>query len=542
MHVVARLPSGLQLGDVVSGKYRLLRIVGSGAMGVVVAAHHRNLDRTVAIKFLTGDAVAHPDAVARFVREARAVARIRSPHVVRVHDVAELADGTPYIELEYLEGHDLAERLARDKRLPVGTAVDFVLQACEAIAEAHELGIIHRDLKPANLFLAAGPGNTEIVKVVDFGISKAVMSVSSTLPSGAFKAAAVTTEPGPFGSPSYMSPEQMQSARDVDRRTDVWSLGVTLCELVTGEVPYRGGSIVELYATIRSGEPLRLRQRFPGLPVALESAILGCLAFDRDLRFESVDALSEALLPLAPNRAASYVQRLTASRRADPDADRSTARSPEGAESRTSEDAVVFAPGVRHRTGRAARVAIPLALVAVGGIGATVVALRSSTPPPPVVARSASAAATAACVPSPGAPPGECAPSPALAPTSAQERAEAPAPPSTAPATEQAAPAREPKAVAPATRPSARGQSTASWQKPEASSELALRAAPADIVADGGRDRAARAGNDVSGVASIPVASASATAAVVRVAPSSVAPTAPPIGVSSLESILEKRE
>jgi eukaryotic-like serine/threonine-protein kinase len=308
--VVAELPSGIRIGDVVADKYRILRVLGSGAIGIVVEAHHLNLDRSVAIKFLTDEALHHPDAKARFVREARAPARMTSPHVVRVHDADALVSGVPYIVLEYLDGCDLAARLQQTGRIPIGQAVDFVLQACDAIAEAHDLGIVHRDLKPANLFLVSGAGGVESVKVVDFGISKSAGALAATVSPAEARLAALSTGPAPIGSPCYMSPEQMQSARDVDARTDIWALGVTLCELVTGQLPFQGASLVELYATIRSRAPLLLRSRFPELPVELEAVLLRCFEFDREHRFSSTGALASALLPFAPNPWASYVQRV----------------------------------------------------------------------------------------------------------------------------------------------------------------------------------------------------------------------------------------
>jgi serine/threonine protein kinase len=309
---VVALPDGLKIGDVVADKYEILRVIGVGAMGVVVAARHRNLDCTVALKFLVASALGHPDALARFAQEARAPAKIKSPHVVRVNDVASLSSGTPYIELEYLEGSDLAARLRSEGRLPVDLAVDFVLQACDGVGEVHGLGIIHRDLKPANLFIVRGHAGAEEIRVLDFGISKARASVTSTLAPGAERAVAMSTSGGPIGSPCYMSPEQMQSARDIDVRTDVWSLGVTLFELVTGELPFRGQSVVELHAETKSQQPLCLQIRWPDLPAGLEAVLSRCLQFDRQLRFQSVSELALALLPFASNRTGSYVERIVA--------------------------------------------------------------------------------------------------------------------------------------------------------------------------------------------------------------------------------------
>lgn len=309
---VVALPDDLQIGDIVAGKYKILRVIGSGAMGVVVAAHHLNLDRTVALKFLVASALAHPDALARFAQEARAPAKMVSPHVVRVNDVAFLSSGTPYIELEYMEGSDLAARLRSGGRLPVDLAVDFVLQACDGLAEAHGLGIIHRDLKPANLFVVRGHAGAEEIKVLDFGISKAKASVTSTLPPDAGRPGGLSTSGGPIGSPCYMSPEQMQSARDIDVRTDIWSLGVTLYELVTGELPFRGQSLVEIYSETKSEQPLCLRSRWPDLPAGLEAVLSRCLQFDRQLRFPSVSELARSLLPFASHRTGSYVQRIVA--------------------------------------------------------------------------------------------------------------------------------------------------------------------------------------------------------------------------------------
>src|SRR5580693_7216018 len=170
-----------------------------------------------------------PEYVARFEREARTAVKIKSEHVARVIDVGQLESGSPYMVMEYLEGEDLQGWLEKQGRLPIERAVDFLLQACEAIAEAHAMGIVHRDLKPANLFCIRRPDGTLSIKVLDFGISKA-----------AGASMGMTSTQAVMGSPLYMSPEQMGSSKGVDARSDIWALGVILFELVTGRVPFDG--------------------------------------------------------------------------------------------------------------------------------------------------------------------------------------------------------------------------------------------------------------------------------------------------------------
>src|SRR5580658_3035975 len=160
--------AGVVEGDVLEGKYRIERVLGVGGMGVVVAAHHIQLDEKVALKFLLPSALGNPDAVARFAREARAVVKIKSEHVARVSDVGALQDGAPYMVMEYLEGGDLEAWLQERGPLPIEQTVEFVLQACEAIAEAHALGIVHRDLKPANLFCIRRADGLLSIKVLAF--------------------------------------------------------------------------------------------------------------------------------------------------------------------------------------------------------------------------------------------------------------------------------------------------------------------------------------------------------------------------------------
>jgi eukaryotic-like serine/threonine-protein kinase len=286
----------VQIGDVLAGKYRIERVLGAGGMGVVVAATHLRLEQLVAIKFLLPAALESEDVVARFAREARAASRIQSEHVARVIDVGELEDGLPYMVMEYLEGSDLAGILADAGPLPIETTVDYLLQACEALAEAHAAGIVHRDLKPANLFLAARADGTSIVKVLDFGISKAASDAAAT-------AARLTGTAVIMGSPLYMSPEQLRSSRDVDARTDVWSLGVIFFELVTGEPPFMGESVTEIIANIMTEEAPPLASVVSTVPAGLQEVLSRALARKRDQRFASVVEFSQEMARFGSDQA-----------------------------------------------------------------------------------------------------------------------------------------------------------------------------------------------------------------------------------------------
>ncbi|HYJ11270.1 MAG TPA: serine/threonine-protein kinase [Polyangiaceae bacterium] len=289
-----------------AGKYRIDRILGAGGMGVVVAAHHIRLDDRVAIKFLLPEMLLSGEAVARFEREARAAVKIKSEHVARVSDVGTLENGAPYMVMEYLEGGDLAAWLKQRGPLPVEQATEFVLQACEAIAEAHALGIVHRDLKPANLFVIRRPDGAASVKVLDFGISKMRGGGSSSVPD-----VSITKTSAMMGSPLYMSPEQMQSAKDVDARSDIWALGVIVYELLAGESPFHAESIPELVAKILSMPPPSLTSRRPDVPQALEAVIFRCLEKDLNRRYESVGQLAAALVAFAPTRARISLERIS---------------------------------------------------------------------------------------------------------------------------------------------------------------------------------------------------------------------------------------
>jgi eukaryotic-like serine/threonine-protein kinase len=277
-------------GQMLAGKYRVERVLGTGGMGVVVAARHIQLDVPVALKFMTDEALADHALVTRFLREARATARLRGEHVIRVADVGELDSGAPYMVMEHLHGQDLAALLASLGPPPVSSAVEYVIQACEGLDEAHRAGIVHRDIKPSNLFLTRRPNGTPCIKLLDFGISKSVrMLHASELHS--------TSDHAVFGTPLYMAPEQMRAARDVDGRADLWSLGASLYELLSGTAPFPAESIVTLAYRIANEAPPPLCEKRPEIPGGLERIVFRCLERDRDRRFPDARSLAVALEP-----------------------------------------------------------------------------------------------------------------------------------------------------------------------------------------------------------------------------------------------------
>lgn len=287
--MTAALPSGI--GAVIKQKYRIERVLGEGGMGRVLAASHLALGQLVALKILRPELRERPGVTERFLREARAASRIESPHVARVLDVDTLDDGTPFMVIEHLEGYDLGRVRDRNEPLLVHQAVGYVIEACEAIAEAHSLGIVHRDLKPPNLFLAKRRDGSTTIKVLDFGISK--------VQGGDAISTALTQEKTGMGSPEYMSPEQTQSAKEVDARADIWSIGVILYELVSARGPFQGDGYADVCAKVLLDEPPPLRSIAPAVPEELEAIIRRCLQKDRKNRFGSVTELMAALRPFA---------------------------------------------------------------------------------------------------------------------------------------------------------------------------------------------------------------------------------------------------
>jgi serine/threonine-protein kinase len=288
-------------GETIDGKYEVEAVVGTGGMGVVLAARHVALGQRVAVKFLLPDvAKRQPEAVERFLREARAVTQLKSEHVARVMDVATAEGGAAYLVMEYLEGRDLRRVLEEQGRLPVEAVVDYVLQAAEALAEAHARGIVHRDLKPANLFLTRGIDGSPLVKVLDFGISKAPAKGER----------GITRTDAVMGSPGYMSPEQIRSAKNVDQRSDVWGLGIVLYELVSGQPPFDGDNIATLSAQIVVETPKPVESLRPEVPKALADAVAKCLEKEPTKRFASMSELAAALAPFASPAGALVAERI----------------------------------------------------------------------------------------------------------------------------------------------------------------------------------------------------------------------------------------
>jgi eukaryotic-like serine/threonine-protein kinase len=457
-------------GDVLAGKYQVERVLGSGGMGVVVAARHVELGQHVALKFLLPDACTIPQAVERFLREARASVQIRSEHVARVVDVGKLETGAPYMVMEFLQGVDLSQLIRDRGAVPIGDAADYVLQATEAVAEAHSLGIVHRDLKPANLFLTQRADGSSLIKVLDFGISKALTGAGSTDPS-------LTATAAVMGSPLYMSPEQVRNAKSVDARTDVWSLGVIFYEMVTGKVPFDADTLPGLLAKIVADPPTPVRSHRPDLPFELETFFSRC--FDKDIsrRFGTIADFADAIARFASPFSRTSVDRVQRLLRGSAGGT-ATAHSTPTLES-TGDSRVDSAAGwgqTRQSPQRGKSflwIGIAggvLTLVALGIAGAVLLGRSAEAPPAPTAAPEVTAVATAPPVP-------PVAPTPAANPT--LEVASA-APPGSA------APAAEPSPAA-AARPVQRPRPSGGKPKPEAKPEVKPAPKPGVDVLEGRR-------------------------------------------------------
>jgi serine/threonine-protein kinase len=287
-HGSAKLPGP---GDIVDGKYQLDRLLGQGGMGAVYAARHVKLGHAVAIKLML-EATGNAEATRRFLNEGRAAVNIQHDNVVRGSDLGE-ENGYAFMVLELLDGEDLDQLLEREIRLEPHVAVNYVIQALRGVGQAHALGIVHRDLKPANLFLARRPDGSRIIKVLDFGISKASQGALDLAPGQLTSTAAM------IGSPLYMSPEQLRSSKTVDSRADIWAMGVILFELMSGERPFNGETLGELFSAILETDAPRLSARFPSIPEGLDAIIARCLRRKPAERYASAAELERDLAPFA---------------------------------------------------------------------------------------------------------------------------------------------------------------------------------------------------------------------------------------------------
>lgn len=302
---VVGAPRHWQPGQIIAGKYRIDRLIGEGGQAAVLEATHLGLARTVAIKARRSGGAGATKQVRRLLREARAAFHLRGEHVARILDV-ELVDGEPFIIMEHLNGSDLRKLIASGPPLSVERAVGLILQACDAVSEAHEHGIIHRDLKPANLFLLVRRDGAPLLKVLDFGLSRMV------IPAGGRDLSELTQRTQLLGTPSYVAPEQIRDPRGVDARADIWSLGIILQELLTGKPVFRGATRLETVSMVLKNDPAPLSLHRSDVPVDLQRVVLRCLDKRREQRFESVRELAGALAPHAPSWASNSIGRLRA--------------------------------------------------------------------------------------------------------------------------------------------------------------------------------------------------------------------------------------
>lgn len=277
-----------ELGDQ-TGPYRVVRQIGSGGMGSIFEAIDARLGHRVALKRLHPHVAARPGATERFLREGRAVARIRHPHVVQVFALEEGSSG-PYLAMELLDGHDLATTLDRAGKLHVQEALELLLPVIAGVAAAHDAGVIHRDLKPSNIFISLGSGGRRWPKVLDFGVSKVLE------PDGAVEPTATDTI---VGTAAYMAPEQSRSAREASFKSDQYALAVILYQCLTGKAPFTGKTDYEVALAVMTAPVCRPSAHVPGLPSALDDVILRAMSRHPDDRFATARDFGAALLPFA---------------------------------------------------------------------------------------------------------------------------------------------------------------------------------------------------------------------------------------------------
>ncbi len=293
-------PEHIRVGDLLAGKYRVERLHRRGALGLTLEALHTQLGQRVAVRLLAADPKAHPEAAARFLHGARLAVQYQNEHTARIVDVGSLGSGAPYIVTELLAGSDLRRVLRVRDSLPVTEAVDYILQACEGLADAHAHNVVHRNMKPTNLFLTRRDGVRRIA-VLDFGVSEDPLSdiainLGSTL--------------GAVSALSYLAPEQIRQPAAVDGRADIWALGAILYEMLTGCLLHDGQTTPELLAMIVADAPTPVSHLRPEISAELEAIVLRAVAKDREARYASLAELAEALGPFASEEGAEAVTRI----------------------------------------------------------------------------------------------------------------------------------------------------------------------------------------------------------------------------------------
>jgi len=343
-------------GEIVGTKYRLVRFLAAGGMGSVYEAHHTVVKRRFAVKFLRADLAVERASLARFQREAQAAGALESEHVAAAVDFGIAGDGSPFIVMEYLTGESLSALLEREGRLGPGRAADLVMQACRGVEAAHTAGIVHRDLKPQNLFVARREDGTDLVKILDFGVAKLEAEDQG----------AGTTRTGTvLGTPAYMSPEQARGEKVVDHRSDVYSLGAILYELLSGQKPHPGDSPNAVLYHIATHPPLPLAGATSGLPPALIETVERALARAPDDRQASATALLSELSPFA-------VREVHPAPKAEPSAPLNTGESPTVLASGAAPSLAVSAVDTARPTGSEKTARGAANAVVWGAIGAAV--------------------------------------------------------------------------------------------------------------------------------------------------------------------------
>ena len=375
------------VGTVLQDSFQLTRLIGQGGMGTVYEGKQLRLNRRVAVKLLARELASNEEALARFHREAEVTSQLGHPHIVQVFDFGTAPSGEPYLVMEFLEGEDLDQRIRRVGRLPFASVLHIVRQVASALSSTHAKGIVHRDLKPANIFLVEAEGETDFVKIVDFGISKVRAATVQ-----------ITAASMVMGTPSYMSPEQAAGRTDrIDQATDQWSLACIVYELLAGRGPFVGDTVQSLLYQVVHQEPPSLTALTPGLPAEAEATIRRALSKQQGDRFPSINAFARALTDTSPG-----IAEITDAGRAAPTAQLPAATRAPSPLATTSE---VLTPIVVGRSRKRA-VALVAGLVALAGVVVFGAGLGRTKPPPAIQAAPATpvAASLPPPVPARGAP------------------------------------------------------------------------------------------------------------------------------------------